>query len=67
MAAVPRPQAAAEQDGLGERARELERLQRVDAGERAAGRGEPARQLDGRGAGRGEEDERAEGSPGGQC
>ena len=45
---------------LGERAREVERLQRVDAGERAAGRGEPARQLDGRGAGRDEEDERAQ-------
>ena len=61
VAAVPRPQPTPEQDGLGERARELERLQRVDTGERATGRGEPARKLDGGGARRDEQDERAEG------
>ena len=60
VSAVPRPQAAAEEDGLGERARELEGLPRVDAGHRAAGRGEPPRQLGRRGAGRDEKEERTE-------
>ena len=60
VAAGPGREAAAEQHRLRERAREVERLQRVDAGERAAGRGEPPRQLDGRGGGGGEEDEGAE-------
>ncbi len=60
VSAVPRPQAAADEDGLGERAGELEGLPRVDAGHRAAGRGEPPRQLGRRGAGRDEKEERTE-------
>ena len=52
---------AAEQDGLGQRAREVERLHRVEAGEGTTGRGEPARQLDGGRERRREEDEGAQG------
>ena len=61
MAARPGKEALAEEDRLGQRAREVERLHRVDAGEGAAGRGEAPRQLDGGGEGRREEDEGAQG------
>ena len=61
MAARPGVEALAEEDRLGQRTREVERLHRVDAGEGTAGRGEAPRQLDGGGEGRREEDEGAQG------
>ena len=61
VAARPGDEALAEEDRLGQRAREVERLHRVDAGEGTAGRGEAPRQLDGGGEGRREEDEGAQG------
>ena len=65
MAARPRRESLPEEEGLGQGPREVEELHRVDGGEGAARRGEPARQLDGRGEGRREEDEGAEAQGGG--
>ena len=64
VAARPGLQPPPEEDGLGQRPREVERLHRVDAGQGAAGRGEAPRQLDRGGEGRREEDEGAQGQGG---
>ena len=64
VAARPGREAPPEQDRLGQRTREVERLHRVDAGEGAAGRGEPPRQLHRGGDRRREEDEGAQGQGG---
>ena len=61
MAARPGEEALPQEDGLGQRPREVERLHRVDAREGTADRGEAPRQLDGGGEGRREEDEGAQG------
>jgi hypothetical protein len=64
VAVVPRAQPPSEEKRLGQRAGEVEDLERIEAGERPSGGGESTGQLDHRRHRRTEEDERAQGHGG---